>query len=148
MTRQMFDEHRDEIDRAVTLVTKDPKRRKLFQIATVYNRQSSELLAEVLLTHYGLVVAYAARTGGVMANISPGGGGLALHDRQLRDFRWIAPLTGVDGQTITTMSRGNVAYELALTELIDFIERGHRSRDHHDLTFRRNPAQQTGRNTG
>jgi hypothetical protein len=51
MSREVFHRHRDEITAAVRLLLADPKRRKRFQFATVYEKnRRNELLAEVLST--------------------------------------------------------------------------------------------------
>lgn len=105
-SREAFDADRENIELAVRLLISDAKRRKRFQIATVYDRAHSELVAEVLGINSGPVVAYSARVGGVMANRT-GAGSITFHDRQLRDYRMVVPLTGDDGQTVTVMTRSN-----------------------------------------
>ena len=67
-SRETFDANRDEIELAVQLLIANSKRRNRFQVARVYERNSDELLAEVLMTGFGPVVAYSAVVGGVMAN--------------------------------------------------------------------------------
>ncbi|HWF69017.1 MAG TPA: hypothetical protein VG187_05535, partial [Mycobacterium sp.] len=67
MSWKTFDENRERIEVAVQLLIADPKRRKRFQLAEVFETSSSEQLAEVLSTNFGPVVVYSTQVG-TMAN--------------------------------------------------------------------------------
>jgi hypothetical protein len=103
----------------VKLLLADSKRRRRFQLATVYEKRTNELLAEVLDTGFGPVVVYSAPVGGVLANPKQRtvGQGVPLHFRQHRTSR-VAPLTGEPGQVLAVMSRTNIDYALTGADLI------------------------------
>jgi hypothetical protein len=140
MSREVFHQHRDEITAAVRLLLADPRRRKRFQLATVYEKKRrNELLAEVLSTGFGPVVAYSAGVG-TMANRAAQGGpgkGVPLHVRQHRQNRIIAPLTGEDGQIISVMSRSNTEYQLRGVDLARTIAGDVDQSDDRALVFHR-----------
>ena len=138
MSREVFGQHRDEITAAVKLLLADPKRRKRSQLATVHEKRSHELLAEVLKTSLGLVVAYSAGVG-TMANWTPRGQGqgVPLHLRQHRQNRAIAPLTGEDSQVVSVMSRSNTEYQLRGADLVRLIAGDIDQSDDRALVFHR-----------
>lgn len=118
MSRETFEQHGDEIHTAVRLLLADSKRRKRFQLATVHERSSKELLAEVLDTSFGPVVVYStgiAATSRATSNLP------MIGTRQYRGNRAISPLTGDAGQTFDVVSRSNVMYDIWGRDLIHVI---------------------------
>jgi hypothetical protein len=114
MSREVFDQNGDAIGAAVRLLLDNPKRRRQFQLATVYEKRTNELLVEVLFTGFGPVVVYSTR---IMRSGKSGFGGV----RQYRKSRPIAPLTGKDDQVFYVMSRSTVGYELWGSDLIRVV---------------------------
>lgn len=60
MSPDYFESNEAAIRTAVHLLRVNAKRRKRFQLATVYEKRSGELLVEVFATSFGPVVVYAA----------------------------------------------------------------------------------------
>ena len=125
MSWDVFDRDGTEIETAVRLLLLDPKRRRRFQLGAVYEKRTTELLAEVLSTSFGPVVVYWAQVG-AWANSKPrpSGVGVPLHMRQHRKSRPVAPLTGEADQLFRVMSRSNTSYELRGVDLIRAITEG------------------------
>ena len=118
MSREVFEQHRDEIDTAVKLLLTNPKLRKKFQLALVYEKRTSELLAEVLFTSFGPVVVYPIGVGATGHNTAmlP-----TIGTRQYRGHRVVSPLTGDVHRYFDVVSRSNAAYEIRAVDLVRVI---------------------------
>lgn len=134
MRAETFEQNEAAIANAVKLLSADPKRRRQFRVAGIYETRSGELLAEVLATSFGPVIVYAT---GAMAHSR---NTAMIGSRQDRDRR-IRPLTAAAGQTFELMSRANSSHEITAAELVRFVndEAADRARVG-NLTLRRGHA--------
>jgi hypothetical protein len=131
MTREMFDQNAEEICTAVRFLLANPKRRKKFQLATVYEKRTNELLAEVLSTVFGPVVVYVTAIGAHSRNT------VMVGSRQHRRGRPIGPFTGEPHQIFDVMSRSNASYALLGADLIRAIAEDTASDETGALIFKR-----------
>jgi hypothetical protein len=115
MSRETFEQHGDEIVTAVRLILADSKRRRRFQLATVHEKASNELLVEALWTLLGPVVVYST------GHVQPSRNSVWVRPRQDRGGGSIAPLTGAADQTFNVVSRSGVEYDIWAVDLIRVI---------------------------
>jgi hypothetical protein len=122
MSWETFDQNSDEIVAAVRLLVADSKRRRRFQLVTVYEKRTGEpgeLLIEVLATSFGPVIVYSVAYG----RPANQGSGVPFHTRQARDGRHIARLSGDASrpQVFDVASRAGANYSITRGDLIRLI---------------------------
>jgi hypothetical protein len=103
MTWEVFEENRPAILAAVKALMANPKSRRRFRLAALYEKRTSDLVAEMFGTAHGPVVVWLdAEYGGESTHLA----GVRLHGRD------IAPLTGDPAQrfTIRGKSRSYVVF--------------------------------------
>jgi hypothetical protein len=99
----------------VTLLVAVSKRRRKFQLATVHEKHTNDLLAEVLSISFGPVVVYSTGFGASSRNT------VMVGSRQYRGGRPIAPLTGEINQSFDVISHSNASYEPLGVDLLRVI---------------------------
>lgn len=115
MSWATFDENRNGISTAVKLLHAEPKRRRQFQLVTVHEKSTGELLLEVLATSFGPVVVYS--TGIQHASQQS----IWVKSRQDRDGRSVDPLTGDANQRFSVTSHSSATYDVWAIDLIRVI---------------------------
>ncbi len=129
MSQETFDENQQAIGAGIMALWANPRSRKLFRRAALYERQTGELIAEVFGTQYGPVVHYSASTSALKY----------MNGNEVRQSRGafvLDPLTGEPEQEFRAMSRSR-HYRIAGSDFAAWLSEGVEEFRHHggELTF-------------